>query len=76
MTWQVKDQPNSKLKLCLTVKEMAEKIGIGINAAYQLANSEGFPVIRFSKRKIRIPVEGLELWLLKQTKRIKEIKDD
>ena len=63
-------------KICLTVKEMADELGIGINAAYQLANSAGFPVIRFGERKIRIPKAGLERWLLKQTNQIEEIKDD
>jgi len=55
-----------KGNLCLTVKQMAEELGIGINTAYQLIHSDGFPVIRFGERQIRIPKAGLEKWLLKQ----------
>ena len=66
----------SNKKLCMTVKEMSEELGIGINTAYQLSNSKGFPVIRIGERKKLIPVEGLKRWLLKQAKQVEEIKDD
>ena len=58
-------KPNQKM--CMTVREMAEELGIGLNTAYALVNSVGFPMIRFGDRKIRIPRASLEKWLDKQT---------
>lgn len=59
-------EQGTHLKMCMTVQEMAKELGIGLNHAYQLVNSAGFPVIRFGERKIRIPRAALEEWLLKQ----------
>jgi excisionase family DNA binding protein len=56
-------------KMCLTVPEMAKELSIGINNAYKLVNSEGFPVIRFGERCIRIPKNALEDWLFKNCNR-------
>ncbi len=54
-------------KLTLTVKEVAELLGIGLNYAYKLPKIEGFPTIRIGSR-ILIPVEGLNKWLEEQSK--------
>lgn len=60
-------QDTAQDKLCLTVKEMSKVLGVGINDAYQLVKSKGFPVVRFGERKLRIPVAELEKWLQKKT---------
>lgn len=49
-------------KMTYSVDEMAAAVGISRPKAYELANSEGFPVIRVGNR-IRIPVAALERWL-------------
>ncbi len=55
-------------KLTMSVDEMAAAIGISRPKAYELAHSDGFPVIRIGRR-IRIPVTGLEKWLERQATR-------
>ncbi len=52
-------------KLTMSVDEMAAAIGISRPKAYELAHSDGFPVIRIGRR-IRIPVTELEKWLERQ----------
>lgn len=52
-------------KLTYSVDEMAAAVGISRPKAYELANSEGFPVVRVGRR-IRIPVAALENWLMEQ----------
>ena len=49
-------------KLTCSVKEMAGMLGIGLNAAYSIANSDGFPSIRVGKKFI-INIDGLRAWL-------------
>lgn len=53
-------------KYTMSVDEMASAIGISRPKAYELVNSEGFPVIRIGRR-IRIPVSGLERWIAEQS---------
>lgn len=53
-------------KLTFSVDEMAAAVGISRPKAYELVNSEGFPVVRVGRR-IRIPVAALENWLLEQS---------
>ncbi len=55
-------------KLTLSVDEMAAVLGISRPKAYELAHSDGFPVIRIGRR-IRIPVTELEKWLERQATR-------
>lgn len=52
-------------KITLTVDELSERMGIGLNRAYDLVRSKGFPSIRFG-RKFLIPVRDLEAWLSEQ----------
>ena len=52
-------------KYTMSVDEMAAAIGISRPKAYELVNSEGFPVIRIGRR-IRIPVSSLEEWITEQ----------
>jgi len=49
-------------KLALNVAELAEVLGIGINSAYELVHSQGFPAI-YVGRRIVIPIKALEDWL-------------
>jgi len=50
-------------KLAYTVREMAQLLGIGVNNAYELAHSEGFPCVWVSARRCVIPADGLRRWL-------------
>ena len=49
-------------KCVLTVKEIKEYLGIGINQAYELVNQNVFIVKRVGK-KILIPKTSFEDWL-------------
>lgn len=46
----------------ISVREMANKLGICMPTAYALTEQPGFPVIRIGRRKL-IPVDGFERWL-------------
>ena len=50
-------------KLTLTPKETANQLGIGLNKVYELINRKVIPSVRVG-RKLLIPVESLENWLL------------
>ena len=49
-------------KLMLTGKEAAEMLGVSMPTFYQLAATEGFPMLRIG-RKILVSVEGLHRWI-------------
>lgn len=49
-------------RLCMTVSEMADELGVSKPTAYNLANRADFPAIRFGKRVI-IPRKPFEDWL-------------
>ncbi|MCL1884148.1 MAG: helix-turn-helix domain-containing protein [Defluviitaleaceae bacterium] len=53
-------------KLTMTVKEMGKRLGISTGKAYELAKSEGFPVICIGRRMV-VPTEGLMRWIEKQS---------
>ena len=57
------------LPLMLSVPEMATALGISRAGAYELARSEGFPVLRIGNR-IVIPKDKLQEWVGKQTEKI------
>ena len=57
------------LPLMLSVPEMATALGISRAGAYELARSEGFPVLRIGNR-IVIPKDKLQEWVDKQTEKI------
>ena len=50
----------------INVYELAMQFGISLPKAYELAHSEGFPMIRVGTR-ILIPKDGLKAWLREQT---------
>lgn len=52
--------------LCLTVKEMAEILRVGINKAYDIVRTPGFPAIRSGDRII-IPRDAFRNWLMTST---------
>ena len=53
-------------KLTYTVKEAAEAIGVSLPIAYELCSQEGFPAVRVSSKRIVIPVDALNAWLMKK----------
>lgn len=55
-----------KEAICLSVPELAKRLGISRVGAYQLANSAGFPTVRIGRRLL-VPVAALERWLEEQT---------
>ena len=57
------------LPLMLSVPEMATALGISRAGAYELARSEGFPVLMIGNR-IVIPNDKLQEWVDKQTEKI------
>jgi excisionase family DNA binding protein len=52
-------------KLCITVEEMDELLGIGRSKAYEVARRADFPAVRLG-RKLLISVKGLEEWVARQ----------
>jgi excisionase family DNA binding protein len=51
--------------MVMTVKEMAQSLGVSLPTAYALTERKGFPVVRIGSRKM-IPVADLNLWLSKE----------
>lgn len=50
------------LPLVLDVKTVATVLGISRNKAYELSQSEGFPVLKLGKRKV-VPKQRFIEWL-------------
>ncbi len=48
-----------------TVREISILLGIGLNKAYAMANTNEIPNIKFGRRII-IPKKQFELWLMKE----------
>ncbi len=57
---------NKKEKLCISIPEMAKRLGIGKSLGYELSRTEGFPAFKVGDR-VLISVPGLERWLEQQT---------
>lgn len=53
-------------KLCISIQEMAQKLGIGITSAYKLANSSGFYPAKRVCGRIVIHYDLLEKWIIEQ----------
>ncbi len=54
-------------KYCISISELAKRMGISQPTAYKLANSNGFyPAFRVGNRLL-INVNSLEKWLAEQT---------
>lgn len=56
---------NNTDKLCISVDEMAMRLGISRAGAFALVHSNGFPSIRVGRRLL-VPLVGLERWLEQQ----------
>lgn len=56
---------NSTNKKTMSVKEFCIEYGIGLNNAYELVNSKGFPMIRYG-RKIIIIRSKIDEWMMNQ----------
>ena len=52
---------------CISVPEMAARLGISRISAYQLANRADFPTVRIGRRLL-VPVAALEKWLEEQSR--------
>ena len=46
--------------------ETGQLLGVSRKTAYELANSEGFPIVAIGKRKL-VPVKALEQWVEQNT---------
>lgn len=49
----------------ISVKEMANRLGISLRVAYKYAHTKGFPAYNIG-RIIRIPTDEMEAWLGKR----------
>lgn len=54
-------------RLTLTVKEVSEALGIGINQAYALVKQTGFPKLKIGTKYL-VPKDEFELWIKAQSK--------
>ena len=55
-------------RMVIVASDIAEALGIGINAAYDLLHRDDFPSIRIG-RKLVVPREAFFRWLDKQTEK-------
>lgn len=51
-----------EVKKLITIKEFANEYNLGLNKAYEIAHSEGFPTIKIG-RKILIVRNKVEEWI-------------
>ena len=66
MAKEANSSENDRYRLCLSVPEVANLLGISRGLAYELVHTEQLPVIRLGRR-ILIPKAALEQ-MLRQTK--------
>ncbi len=55
-------------KLTYNSREAAAALGVSLPTFYELANREGFPVVRVGRR-VLVPVDDLRAWLSKEAAR-------
>ena len=53
-------------KLCISIQDMAQKLGIGRTSAYKLANSKDFDPAKRVCGRIVIHYDLLEKWIKEQ----------
>ncbi len=53
-------------RLCYTVDELMEILGVGRKAVYSLIHRKAFPAIRICSLGYRIPKESFHAWLYQQ----------
>lgn len=49
-------------RIMISVKEVSEALGIGINQAYALVKKDGFPTIKIGQQYL-IPKDDFEKWV-------------
>ena len=62
------DNTTKKEQLVYTVFELADALKIGINKAYKLVRTPGFPVIKNGQNYL-VPKDSLKEWLKEQAKK-------
>ena len=62
------DNMTKKEQLVYTVFELADALKIGINKAYKLVRTPGFPVIKNGQNYL-VPKDSLKEWLKEQAKK-------
>lgn len=50
-------------KGALNVKELAAYLGVGLNVAYGLVRTPGFPALKIGERRIVVPIDSLNQWI-------------
>ncbi|PKM60257.1 MAG: excisionase [Firmicutes bacterium HGW-Firmicutes-4] len=58
-------------KLTINVKELSKQLGVSIPTAYELTRRSDFPTLKIGRR-IVIPVEAFQLWLISSSQQNKE----
>ena len=53
--------------LAYNAAELAERLRISRPTAYNLMHTENFPALRIGEKRLIVPAEALERWLLEQT---------
>jgi excisionase family DNA binding protein len=59
------DISNSTTKLCYTVEEVTEVLGISLSTAYEYLKTGAIPSIRIFKRRYLIPCAAIDAMLAK-----------
>lgn len=59
-------------RIMMTVKEVSEALGIGINQTYTLIKKDGFPTIKIGQQYL-IPKDSFEQWVTYNAKNKCEI---
>ena len=60
------NEGETHVRLCYTVDELMEILGVGRKAVYSLIHRKAFPAIRISSLGYRIPKESFHAWLYRQ----------
>ena len=60
------NESETRERLCYTVDELKEILGVGRKAVYSLIHRKAFPAIRISSLGYRIPKESFHAWLYRQ----------
>ena len=60
-----------QLPLLLSVKQLADVLGVSDSSVYELIREEDFPSLRIGKR-IVVPKEELRKWISAHTKEVRE----
>jgi excisionase family DNA binding protein len=61
------DNSNSTTKLCYSVEEVTEVLGISLSTAYEYLKTGAIPSIRIFKRRYLIPCAAIDAMLAKAT---------